>query len=293
MYHNETPVNVNNSLSDDTATSDTYEQRPVTSAGITLCRLLLTLFNGILLLFGTILVIVGISAHNGLNNYVELVGDDNINKAALTMIIAGVVCSITSVLSYFGAKHQSKLMLYATSSVLCVVFIAVVVAASSAVAYHSKINDIFRQGMTKTVEKANWIGNQDNEYMTTISALQTSLDCCGIDTYEDWSKINKNFPLGNVPVSCCKTDVCGTIHDGKVELVKNIPENDRILVKEESYNTTLIYSEGCYNKITNFVSSNTTAVLICSYGLAVFQLVGIIFSCCLCKAINGVSYSRI
>ena len=56
---------------------------PVSSAGITLSRLLLTLFNAVLILFGTILVIVGISAHNHLNNYIELVGPDNINRAAL------------------------------------------------------------------------------------------------------------------------------------------------------------------------------------------------------------------
>ena len=123
--------------------------------------------------------------------------------------------------------------------------------------------------------------------MKTISVLQERLSCCGIDDYEDWEKLNKNFNPHNVPVSCCRTEFCGQIMDGVVQLHPSI-ENGT----ENGTDTRKIYTNGCYKQIVNFVSTNTVAVLICSYGLAIFQLIGIIFSCCLCKAIQGAGSYR-
>ena len=143
--------------------------------------------------------------------------------------------------------------------------------------------------MNQTVEKAYWDDQTylPNNYMKTISVLQERLSCCGIDDYEDWEKLNKNFNPHNVPVSCCKTEFCGQIQDGVVQLHPNI-ENGT----ENGTDTRKIYTNGCYKQIVNFVSTNTVAVLICSYGLAIFQLIGIIFSCCLCKAIQGAGSYR-
>lgn len=258
---------------------------PVTSAGITLSRLLLTLFNAVLILFGTILVIVGISAHNHLNNYIDLVGNDNINNAALTLIISGIICVLTALMSYLAAKRQAVCVLYLTSSILFIIFIAVTVAATGAVVYHGKIDTIFKEGMNKTISKAYWDEStfQPNPFMKTIGILQERLDCCGIDSYQDWANLNSNFNIHNVPVSCCKTEFCGEVIDGSVQLHPD---------ENAGYHTEKIYTGGCYKQITDFVSTNTVAVLICSYGLAIFQLVGIIFSCCLCKAISGAGSYR-
>lgn len=253
---------------------------PVSSAGITLSRLLLTLFNAVLILFGTILVIVGISAHNHLSNYIDLVGNDNINNAALTLVISGIICVITALMSYLAAKRQAVCVLYLTSSILFIIFIAVTVAATGAVVYHGKIDSIFKKGMNQTITQAYWDDQTflPNPYMKTIGVLQERLHCCGIETFEDWPELNKNFPPHNVPVSCCKTEFCGEVIDGVVQLHGNKTEK--------------IYVDGCYKQITDFVSTNTVAVLICSYGLAIFQLIGIIFSCCLCKAISGAGAYR-
>lgn len=290
------------------------DQQPVSSAGITLARLLLTLFNLVLILFGTILVVVGISAHNHLNAYIELVGDDNINKAALTLVISGSVCVLTAVASYLGANKQSVCVLYFTGSILFLVFIAVTVAATGAVVYHGKINTIFRQGMTKTISQAYWNENSDyeaNDFMKTIGYLQENLKCCGIDNYNDWSGLNPHFNTSGislldatvkVPVSCCKTEFCGLVIDGQVILKETelkdeeVKTTDTLVTMEhsplKSFDTRKIHTQGCYQEITDFVSTNTIAVLICSYGLAVFQLVGIIFSCCLCRAISGAGAYR-
>lgn len=258
---------------------------------------MLTLFNLCLILFGSILVIIGISAHNHLNAYIELIGNDNIKRAALTLVVSGIICCLTALVSYFAAKKHSVCLLYLTSSILFFVFIAVTVAATGAVVFHSKIDIVFKKGMNQTIAGAAWESNDPdldidqqvfypNNYMQTIGYLQESLKCCGIDNYHDWQNLNiryKDSDHARVPVSCCKTDYCGKIDNGQVILDTNSTAQPE---------TSKIYTNGCYEKITDFVSTNTIAVLICSYGLAIFQLVGIIFSCCLCKAIQGAENYR-
>jgi len=178
----------------------------------------------------------------------------------------------------------------------------VTVGASTAVIYHGKIDKIFRNGMNHTLSQAYWkkidINHQDpdidipelnkvhyerNQYMKIMSNFQQKLHCCGIDSYHDWNKLNKNFPdAQNVPNSCCISDYCGFVENGVVQLKKNETQDD----------TSNIYTHGCYKQITEFVSSNAIAVVACSYGLAVFQLIGIIFSCCLSRAIQGAEAYR-
>lgn len=285
------------------------DNAPVSSAGITLSRLLLTLFNGILIILGCILVVVGISAHNHLDLYTQLVDNDKINTAALTLIITGIICTVTSMMSYFAARRQSVCLLYFSSFILLILFLAVTVGASTAVIYHGKIDKIFRQGMNHTLTQAYWekievnSENQDlddeklakthyerNQYMKIISNFQQKLHCCGIDSYHDWSKLNKNFPSPqNVPNSCCISDYCGKVDNGIVQLFNKTSKDGTILKEDDTSN---IYTHGCYKQITEFVSSNAVAVVACSYGLAVFQLIGIIFSCCLSRAIQGAEAYR-
>ena len=70
------------------------------SAGITLCSLLLSLFNIVLAVIGFIACIVGISAHIRLGEFMKLVGEDNANKGSLVMIVTGAVCVCISIISH-------------------------------------------------------------------------------------------------------------------------------------------------------------------------------------------------
>jgi len=248
------------------------------SAGIVLSRLLLTLYNAILILFGAILVVVGISLHNHLHFYMELVGKENINRGALVMIVAGIICCMTSIFSHYGAKHQSKVVLYITAFILFIIFIVEICAASGAVMYHSHIDTIFHTGINKTITDAayDYENLKENQYMKTMTTVQQKLECCGSKDYNDWAIMNKNFETNQVPTSCCKSAICGEVINGIVQIENN--------------NTNYIYVNGCYTQVVDFITENTTAVLICGYGLAVFQLIGLVFSCCLIKAISAANY---
>merc|ERR1739845_299424 len=100
-YREKMPNNDEASLleTNDENTQNSYEEntyatyRP-SSAGITLCSLLLTLFNAVLFLIGFIIVVVGISAHNHISTYTDLVGQENSNRTAIVMIISGAVCCL-------------------------------------------------------------------------------------------------------------------------------------------------------------------------------------------------------
>ena len=97
-----------------------YQQQPYqpSSAGITLCSLLLTLFNIVLAVIGFIACIVGISAHIKMGEFMKLVGEDNANKGSLVMIVTGAVCVCIAIISHLGAKHQSKWIIRFSTGVI-------------------------------------------------------------------------------------------------------------------------------------------------------------------------------
>lgn len=263
------------------AQTPNYQPYQSSSAGITLCSLLLTLFNIVLAVIGFIACIVGISAHIKMGEFMKLVGEDNANKGSLVMIVTGAVCVCIAIISHLGAKHQSKWIIRFSTFFLFCVFITVMVAASTAVAYHGKIEQVFRTGMTNSITKADWNKTKpynSNPEMEIMSQLQKELKCCGLDDYSDWEKLNHKFKH-SVPVSCCKDEVCGKIEDGVVEIEQDDGKDE----------TEFIYVKGCFAEVNDFVSSNVVAVLLGCYGLAVFQLVGMVFSICLHRAITAVS----
>jgi len=268
-------------------TPNTYQNLPSyqsSSAGITLCSLLLTLFNIVLAIMGFIACIVGISAHIKMGEFMKLVGEDNANKGSLVMIVTGAVCVCIAVISHLGAKHQSKWIIRFSTFFLFCVFITVMVAASTAVAYHGKIEQVFRAGMENSIKTANWDKTPTaiapytaNAEMEVMSQLQKELKCCGLDDFKDWDVLSPHKFKHSVPVSCCIDEVCGKVENGVVE------------IDEDDGDTKFIYTKGCFAEVNDFVSSNVVAVLLGCYGLAVFQLVGMVFSICLHRAITAVS----
>nr|CAD7439815.1 unnamed protein product [Timema bartmani] len=166
---------------------------------------------------------------------------------------------------------------------LMVIFIVELGAGVSIFAYREKLQEGFDKGLNQSLNNYDSHSDKSTDFdlmQSTVSTdfdlvrstvstdfdlVRSTLHCCGSHDYMDW----KDTKLGRVPISCCmNTTSCDT------DDIKQI------------------YTEGCYDKVVNFLDANIGLVGGAALGVAFFPLVGVILSCCLAKNINKAKYEQ-
>lgn len=110
--------------------------------------------------------------------------------------------------------------------------------------------------------RVRWNGKKIISALTRISRCLNcfnALHSCGIQGPADWKKIFNNKTL---PSTCCH------------------------LIPEGFKNCTAQYAsqDGCLPKLLNFLDSKSLLLGVAGIGIAIVQLIGVIFACALSKA---------
>uniref|UniRef100_A0A8C3J8L9 Tetraspanin n=1 Tax=Calidris pygmaea TaxID=425635 RepID=A0A8C3J8L9_9CHAR len=104
-------------------------------------------------------------------------------------------------------------------------------------------------------------GLTDEGMADALDALQRALSCCGVEGYQDWLALpwgpEQN---GSVPLSCCQA---------------------RRGCQPSPPNLHGLHRDGCFSKVSAFVSGNMFYLATAALGLALLQLVGIVLACLL------------
>lgn len=245
-------------------------KRLQTVAAVTFMKTLLMVFNFAFWLSGIAILAVGIWMEVELYKYMELT--TNYYSAAPYILIgtgSGIIM-IGSLACCCTAKGQ-PVLLYLYSAFLMIVFVVELGAGISGYAYRGKLKTGFEKGLNESLN----VYTQDKAKTDAIDLLQSSLDCCGIQTYHDWERTDwRKHSNETVPKSCC-------IHPHKCQ--NHVYDFDK----------TDIYNDGCYDKVVKFVDDNMGTIGGAALGIAFFQLVGVILSCCLAKHINKAKYEQV
>jgi len=114
----------------------------------------------------------------------------------------------------------------------------------------------------------------------------SQMECCGVNNSGDFTKskawldsLDKAQSDRKVPEACC-------ILDPDQKRLNNLVPADSDCTKSPStVNSNM--NKGCYNKFKNWVQQNLNLVIGAVVGVAAVQLLGIIFSFCLCKAVGN------
>ncbi|EZA58822.1 CD63 antigen [Ooceraea biroi] len=102
--------------------------------------------------------------------------------------------------------------------------------------------------------------------MSTLNSmiiLMFYLQCCGMNGPADWPMVG--FPSNTVPDSCCK----------------ELPTQSKC-----DLNSIHIYGEGCMTKLQSAIENNAMILGGVGIGIALIQLIGVIFACCLARSIR-------
>ncbi|EFA04407.1 tetraspanin-7 [Tribolium castaneum] len=233
-----------------------------TVAAMACMKSLLMIFNFVFWISGIAILAIGIWMEVELYKYMEMSTEFSgtapyvlIGTGSLIILIGSLACCCT-------VKGQ-PVLLYVYGAFLAIVFVLELGAGISIFAYRNKLNEGFDKGLAQAM--ANY-RNDSTHIVADFDFMQETLHCCGNHGPEDWLNLTPPYPI---PLSCC------------INKAKCDPG-----VKDQ------IFSEGCYDKVFNFMNANIGIVAGASVGIAFFPLIGVVLSCCLASVINKAKYEQ-
>jgi len=231
--------------------------------------------------------------------YLQSAGVESTDYFVGTYIILGVGMLMTLVgfLGCCGAWKESTWML-GTFFVFLIIILVGEVAVGLLLGFdESSYKDVITNSVEATVMKK--YHNNTTATVQTFDLIQEGLECCGSQGPSDWQRSVYNYyndlntpeigipksqggnsrdlsGIFNVPQSCCRRPDTQECRDS----IRDI--NPR------SINDKILYTQGCSKQMIEFVEAHVIYLIAVAGGLAVIQLIGMIFSICLCCALKRI-----
>eukprot|EP00118_Oscarella_pearsei_P024925 m.307130 g.307130 ORF g.307130 m.307130 type:complete len:232 (+) comp41940_c0_seq1:2373-3068(+) len=224
------------------------------SGGMKIVKYLLFIFNFIFWAGGVAVLGLGIWLKIEYEDFLEIADQDWANAANI-MIAAGCLITLLGFLGCIGACCESRVALLIFAVLLFITFLVEIVAGILAAVYRNEVEESLTKSLTDSINNDY---NSSEPTRTAWDNLQKQFSCCGVNGSADW--LDANLPI---PDSCCETTntTCNAANPA-------------------------LYKTGCYTDLKSFLEDNLAAVAGVGIALAVIQLLGIIFACCLANALK-------
>lgn len=209
-------------------------------------KYLLFAFNAIFVLCGIALIAVGAVVLSALNPQKPFY--EGYLGAPVAIVVLGVFVFVLAFLGCCGAIRENYHMIMAFSVLLTIILICELGAAIAAYAYRSKIAHAIREEATKSIH--NYHNNTDVQRLW--DDIQSSLHCCGANSTADYDVL---------PPSCC-------------------PE------KPQDCTPAKAYERNCVDVLLDKFNEKIVYVGVTGIIICFIEVVGIVFGCCLAKAIR-------
>ncbi|XP_049866838.1 CD63 antigen-like [Pectinophora gossypiella] len=230
--------------------------------GMSCVKYLLFCFNLLFAITGLIILIVGIKAEVKAHPYIDLTDEAFYTSAPMVLIIIGVIVFIVAFFGCCGAVKENHCMIVTFSAFLLIIFVAELAVGIAGYLKRDDLEASVVRHLNETISKY----PTDKDVQNTFDILQTDLNCCGINNASDWP--NNNIPY---PASCCTGHEITT---GGVPVACNT-------------NEPTFHHDACLPKLVNFLKDIALWLGGVGLGIAIVQLLGVIFACCLARSIRS------
>ncbi|XP_043523302.1 CD63 antigen-like isoform X2 [Frieseomelitta varia] len=214
-------------------------------------KYLLFIFNFIFSVCGLGILTLGVIVHLRVTEVTDHI-ETNLTFPSITLIVIGSIIFIISFFGCCGAIRESHCMIITFASFL--LFILLVQIAVGVYAFVVVKNNDKQIDITRDYQK---LFDSYNDNKEVIDFVQSSLQCCGVTSPNDYNGIRP------IPPSCC----------GKKE--------------DETCATQDIYQAGCAIEVKNAISTAGTVLGSVAIAIAGVELIGIIFALCLANSIKN------
>ncbi|KAG8585822.1 hypothetical protein GDO81_005161 [Engystomops pustulosus] len=229
--------------------------------GMKCVKYLVFIFNFLFWICGCALIGLGIYVLVQMHNP-QLFKNASTSGAPIVIIAVGVIIFFISFFGCCGAAKENYCMVTTFAVLLVLIFLVEIAAAIAGYVYRNQLQNAFTDSITDGMSKY----STSNDTAKAIDDMQKDLHCCGATNYTDWTKYDPFKGKTQVPDSCCR----------KISLNCGVnPTNDTI------------YTVGCVQEIETVLKKNIGIVAGVALGIAFFEVLGIVFACCLMKGIRS------
>ncbi|XP_071386750.1 tetraspanin-33 [Centroberyx affinis] len=235
-------------------------------------KYLLFIFNLIFWLIALVMVSIGVYAR--MTKHAEAALACLSVDPAMLLMIVGVLMFLLTFCGCVGSLRENICLLQTFCICLTVIFILQLTAGILGFVFSDKARD----KVSEIINNAIVHYRDDIDLQNLIDFGQKEFNCCGGVTYTDWSHNmyfnctpdNPSRERCSVPFSCCLIP--------KDEAVINTMCGQSMQEKEYLKAGAFIHTNGCIDKLVNWIHSNLFLLGGIALGLAIPQLVGILLS---------------
>jgi len=219
------------------------------SCGMSMVKYGLFVFNLICAVAGIALIVVGALPLFKLEDIQDAFPENNPATVPIIVLVLGSVIFIVSFFGCCGAIRESQCMVSTYAFFLLVLVVGQIVLAVFAFLYTSELATAAQNGFVSLWDNMSVQGNPQ-----AIDGIQKALQCCGRDGPADWAS--------SIPPSCCV--------EGTTQCTMGAA-----------------HPTGCRQKLYDLVSESGKLIAWVAVVFGAFELVGVIFACCLANSIRN------
>ncbi|KAM4614922.1 tetraspanin-33 [Polymixia lowei] len=237
-----------------------------------LVKYLLFIFNMIFWMISMVMMSIGVYARM-MKHAEAAMACLSVDPAILLMVV-GVLMFFITFCGCVGSLRENICLLQIFCVCLTVIFLLQLAAGVLGFIFSDKA----RTKVTELINNAIVHYRDDIDLQNLLDFGQKEFSCCGGVTYTDWSQNiyfnctpnNPSRERCSVPFSCC--------HISKDEAVINTMCGHDIQKKDFLEAGATIHTNGCIDKLVDWIHSNLFLLGGVALGLAIPQLVGILLS---------------
>ncbi|CAF97225.1 unnamed protein product, partial [Tetraodon nigroviridis] len=235
-------------------------------------KYLLFLFNFIFWLISMVMVSIGVYAR--MIKHAETALACLTVDPAMMLLVVGILMFIITFCGCVGSLRENICLLQTFCICLTVIFLLQLIAGILGFIFADKA----RNKVTEIINNAITHYRDDIDLQNLIDFGQKEFSCCGGVAFTDWSnnmyfncsKQNPSTERCSVPFSCCIVT--------NTQMVINTKCGQGMQLLEYTEAAASIHTNGCIDKLVNWIHSNMFLLGGIAMGLAIPQLVGIFLS---------------
>ncbi|KAM4711798.1 tetraspanin-33 [Anableps anableps] len=235
-------------------------------------KYLLFFFNLIFWVISLVMVAIGIYAR--MVKHAEAALASLSVDPAMMLMVVGILMFLITFCGCVGSLRENICLLQTFCISLTVIFIIQLAAGVLGFIFSDKA----RHKVTELINDAIVHYRDDADLQNLIDYGQAKFGCCGGTTYTDWSQniyfnCNQSNPSRercSVPYSCC-------IHSRNQDVINTMCGQG---MQDREYNDAgnYIHTNGCIDKLVDWIHSNLFILGGIALGLAIPELVGMVLS---------------
>ncbi|CAB3234636.1 unnamed protein product [Arctia plantaginis] len=241
--------------------------------GMKCIKYMLLCITAIFVLTSALIISVGTTIY-AIYHDVSFFLDDHFFSPATFVIVIGIMMLFISLFGCIGALKESTCLVNIFAVILSLVFVLEIAAAIAAYSLRGQVATMLDDKLRVTLP----MYKENEEVETAFDFIQSRLNCCGVDSYMDWSVVNFSSGIAvsniTVPNSCCAETHTAVIGDIEVdECIK-------------------LYANGCLPRVFYLIYQSAGLLGAGAMTIAFIQIIGVVFSFSLASSIRKAKTER-